>query len=190
MSSPTKNTRLVLSNVSILTNSFYENSTGELLKILVYNYLDEIKDTHLDVYKLSGSTISYHNFTYSDLLMTCLVWSLTDSPYKNINTSGDLLPNGYQNIYSLLDYMYTSYKQILNSLESYPNLVNGVYYKKIMDNKIDSKKEITDVLLDFTNRVVNDYENGVCIPDKAFKNYSNGTVRTYDFAAYETVSYL
>lgn len=190
LSSPTKNTRLVLSNVSILTNSFYENSTGELLKILVYNYLDEIKDTHLDVYKLSGSTISYHNFTYSDLLMTCLVWSLTDSPYKNINTSGDLLPNGYQNIYSLLDYMYTSYKQIQNSLESHPNLVNGVYYKKIMDNKIDSKKEITDVLLDFTNRVVNDYENGVCIPDKAFKNYSNGTVRTYDFAAYETVSYL
>lgn len=53
LSSPTKNTRLVLSNVSILTNSFYENSTGELLKILVYNYLDEIKDTHLDVYKLS-----------------------------------------------------------------------------------------------------------------------------------------
>lgn len=190
LSSPTKNTKLVLSNVSILTNSFYENSTGELLKILVYNYLDEIKDTHIDVYKLSGSTISYHNFTYSDLLMTCLVWSLTDSPYKNINVSGDLLPNGYQNIYSLLDYMYTSYKQIQNSLESYPNLVNSVYYKKIMDNKIDSKKDITDVLLDFTNRVVNDYENGVRIPDKAFKNYGNGTVRTYDFAAYKTVSYM
>ena len=67
LSSPTKNTRLVLSNVSILTNSFYENSTGELLKILVYNYLDEIKDTHLDC-------ISYPDPLYLIIILLIVIF--------------------------------------------------------------------------------------------------------------------
>ncbi len=41
---PLKSTPLSLKNTSILKNSFYGDNVGELLKILFYNYYDDMKD--------------------------------------------------------------------------------------------------------------------------------------------------
>ena len=44
----------------------------------------------------------------------------------------------------------------------------------------------SDTITDVVNKVIYDYDNGVRIPEKAYKHLDNGTVRTYDFTAFLT----
>ncbi len=108
-SAPSHSTPLSTANTSVLNNTVYGNNVGELLKILIYKYNDDLKDNSM---------------------RQSAIWRLTNYAYRNYTSSG----------------------------------------------------EITDIV----NKVIEDYDNGVRIPEKAYKHLDDGTVRTYDFTAYLT----
>ncbi len=131
--------------------------------------------------QISRSTVRYSN------MKLYLVWALTDSPYRNITLSGDIIPETqHANVFNLLYNRYVSLDEVKQKVESNPSLLDDSRYQNIINNNIDSRKIMMDTLLKFVNNVVNDYDNGVRIPDNVFKQLDDGTVRNYDFAAYET----
>lgn len=188
---PTGDTPLNHTVTNILLNSFYDDNAGELLKILIYNYYDELGDVDFDIYKLSGNSIEVHKVN-RNFVMNYLVWSLTDAPYRNINPEGDDIPgSGHVNPYSWLwnSYHFTYPEQLIQIAESHPEITEDSNYNYIIENNIDSRKVITDFLIDYTNRVLEDYDNGVRVRDYDIKLFDENTVEVYDFVGYLTDDY-